>query len=403
MRALPNPYAAGTDEHFIFEALQLAHRGLGWTSPNPPVGALIVRDGKVIGQGWHSHDGEEHAEARALADAGDSRGATCYVSLEPCTHAGRQPPCCTLLAQAGVARTVWGCDDADERTAGLAAGVLTASGITAQGGVLASDCARFLDHYLVAHLAGSPFVHLKLALSLDGKAACAGGHSQWLSGPVSLGYAHYLRQRHDAVLIGYRSVLYDDPRLSTRREAMQPYRELAPGQAPRNPVRVVLDPRFELVLRLGQLRLADFSGQFRERFPKLIIAGDAACAPVGFRETAEVTLLPLTGAAAGRLDFAPLFSALWALGIRSVLAEGGPGLARELLRQRSVHKLSLVHTPLLIGADGLGFTGEMSCAEIGQCPRLHGARAEVLGADTLSEGYPPWALAVLPRGILLGA
>ena len=234
-----NPYPAPGCEHFIHECLELALEGLGWTSPNPLVGCLLVRDGEVIGRGFHARDGEEHAEVRALRDAGDARGASAYVSLEPCSHVGRQPSCCHELAAAGVKRVVWGCDDANPLTAGRAASLLPELGVEARGGVLREQCERLLDYYLLAQRSRRPFMHLKLALSADGKIACPDGHSQWLSGPESLGYAHFLRLKYDAALVSYRTVLADDPRLTVRDEQLGAYRR-PPDSPRRQPARIVL-------------------------------------------------------------------------------------------------------------------------------------------------------------------
>lgn len=386
---MENPYPAPGYEHFIHECLELALEGLGWTSPNPLVGCLLVRDGEVIGRGFHARDGEEHAEVRALRDAGDARGAHAYVSLEPCSHVGRQPSCCYELAAAGVKRVVWGCDDANPLTAGRAASLLPELGVEARGGVLREQCERLLDYYLLAQRSRRPFMHLKLALSADGKTACPGGHSQWLSGPESLGYAHFLRLKYDAALVSYRTALADDPRLTVRDEQLSAYRR-PPDSVRRQPVRIVLDPRFELVDRLDQLRLGRLDGQFRSHLPRLIIAGDAELMPPTDGLAPEIRLLGLKREGDAPLDFAELAAALWELGIRSVLVEGGGALAAELLRQRLADKLTLVYTPTLIGADGLGFTPPLGCEQLDGCPRLERAEAFSLGRDAVLEGYPAW-------------
>lgn len=390
MRREPNPHPPGSDEYYIYETLELAHHGLGWTSPNPLVGALLVREGAVIGRGAHLRDGAEHAEVLALREAGDARGATCYVNLEPCAHVARQPSCCSELALAGVSRVVYGAEDADQRTAGRAQGALAAQGIACRAGVLREECARLLDYYLYAHSLSRPFIHLKLALSLDAKLACANGHSQWLSGPESLGYAHYLRQKYDAVLVGHGTVAADDPRLSVRPETLAPYRELEAGTAPRNPVRVILDPRFALLAELPRWRLGDLAGSFRSHLPRLILAGRRDALPAAAEVPPHVELLGLEADAAGRLSFAELAQRLGDLGVRSVLVEGGARLARELLKQRMVDKVSFVYTPRLLGDDALGFSPALGCRTIEDGIHLCDCRRIAFGQDCLIEGYPQW-------------
>ena len=386
MQSRADSYPAGSDESYMQEALDLALRGIGWTSPNPLVGAVLVRDGTVIGRGWHARDGEKHAEVIALENAGDARGATCYVTLEPCTHLGRQPACSDLLAQAGVRRVVYGCDDTDDRTAGKAAPLLESRGIEVKGGCLRSQCERQLDYYLKCQRTQAAYFHLKLALSLDGKVACASGSSQWLSGPESLGYAHFLRQKYDAVLVGYRTVLKDNPRLTTRVETMAHYYAM-PDELTRNPVRIILDPRFELAGGIDKLNIGKFDGAFRQPGLKLVIVGSATVLLPSLDADAPVFELALEPSS-GLLDFHELKRELWALGIHSVLVEGGGGLAREALRQQAVDKLTLVYTPVLIGGDGIGFSPELGCASLQDCPRLVVPEAFVLGSDCLLEGYP---------------
>ena len=383
-------YPAGSDEFFMAECLELAELGLGWASPNPQVGALIVRDGEVIGRGAHRCDGSEHAEVSALAAAGDARGATCYTTLEPCSHQGRQPACTTALISAGVSRVVYGTADADPRSSGRAQGILEAAGIHVSANVLHEQCARVLDYYLYARTLQRPFLHVKVALSADGKMACANGASQWLSGPVSLGYAHYLRQKYDAIMVAYRTVLADDPRLSARSEEIRNYVALPEGVRSRNPVRIVLDPRFELCDSMQQLNIANFDGEFRSDL-RIVLVGYSAYAQHARRvEDAAVRIAAIDADPLRPLPFAAIAQALWELGLQSVLIEGGAGLISEMMQQRAASKLSCVYTPLLIGADGLDFMPRAGYTSIDDCPQLTGSVAEILGNDVLLEGYPMW-------------
>jgi len=390
MRPGANPHAPGSDQHYIFEALQLANEGMGWTSPNPLVGCVLVRDGVVIGQGYHARDGEQHAEVRALAVAGDVRGATCYVSLEPCSHVGRQPSCCHELAQAGVQRVVWGAEDLDPRTAGHAQEVLPELGVEVTPGVLKAECEEFLDCYLFSQSLRRPFFHLKLALSLDGKVAAADGSNMWFSGALSHGYAQYLRLKYDGVLVGYRTVLADNPRLTVRPDILEAYRN-PPESAPlRQPARIILDPQFTIVKRLSELRVFEFNGHFREKLPRLIIVGRKQELPDPQPDIPHMKMIGIQPQDDATLGFAELASELWCLGVQSVLVEGGGALAAEILRQQLVDKLSLVYTPLMVGADGIGFSPKTNPASTSKGLRLSPVKARALGEDALLEGYPTW-------------
>jgi len=385
-----NPHPPGSREFYMYEALRLAQGGLGWAAPNPMVGCVLVRDNQIVGRGYHARDGEKHAEVNALGDAGDARGATAYVSLEPCSHRGRQPSCCHELARAGVAEVIWGADDADPRTAGRARQVLNELGISNCSRILVPECTRFLDYYLHARKTETAFMHLKLALSLDAKVACASGDSQWLSGPESLGYAHYLRYKYDAVLVSYRTVLADNPRLTVRPEILAQYHEPVNAARLRQPVRVVLDPRFELVNQLAALNLGRLSGSdYRPDLPRLILIGAREHLPPPGNPDTTISLLGFE-TTAGRISFADISAALWHTGIHSVLIEGGGELAAELLTQRAANKLTLVYTPHLIGADGIGFTPPMGLTKLADSVRMQSIRSVIMGDDTVIEAYPLW-------------
>lgn len=390
MRAGANPHPPGSDEYFTYDALQLANEGMGWTSPNPLVGCVLVRDGVVIGRGHHACDGEQHAEVRALAAAGDARGATCYVSLEPCSHVGRQPSCCHELAKAGIQRVVWGAEDRDPRTAARAQEVLPELGLEVTPGVLKAECEEFLDYYLLSRSLRRPFFHLKLALSLDGKVAEASGHNLWFSGALSHGYAHYLRLKYDGILVGYRTVLTDNPRLTVRPDILEAYRD-PPESAPlRQPARIIIDPQFTIVKRLSELRVFEFNGHFREKLPRLIVVGRKQELPDPQPDIPHMKMIGIQPRDDSTLGFAELASELWCLGVQSVLVEGGGALAAEMLRQQLVDKLSLVYTPLMVGADGIGFSPSIDPVNARKGMLLSPVKARALGEDALLEGYPTW-------------
>jgi len=378
-----------TDERYMALALEAAQAGLGWTSPNPMVGCVLVRDEEVVGVGAHLQDGEEHSEVRALADAGDAKGATAYVTLEPCSHVGRQSACCRALIEAGVSRVVYGSEDVDPRTAGTAKSILEDAGISVTAGVLVDNCDRFLDYYLHSSRENRVFVHLKLAVSLDAKIACKTGHSQWLSGLVSLGYAHYLRQKYDAVLVGSGTILADNPRLTARAETMEPYFKL-PGQTPaRNPVRVVLDPKFGLERDPGWKFLNTQGDNFRAHLPRVVIFGsDSHPQPPGGKcESSPATRHGLSENKEGRLDLGEMLGKLWQTGIRSLLVEGGSKVAQEFIHQGKVDKISLVFTPRIIGDDALGFSPIMGLQTIGEGLDFIDCQYEQLDTDMLITGY----------------
>jgi riboflavin-specific deaminase-like protein len=256
-------------------------------------------------------------------------------------------------------------------------------------------CERFLDHYTFSHERQQPFIHLKLALSMDAKLACANGSSQWLSGPESLGFAHYLRQKYDALLVGHRTALIDDPRMTVRPEVLAGYRRLS--AVPRNPVRVVLDPRWEVLPRLAEsaagpaLALADMAGDWREHLPRLVVTGRADLPQPQVPALPGLELLALDPLPGGQLPFAALRRGLWGLGVRSLLVEGGAGVAQSLLGQQQADKLSAVYTPRLLGSDALGFSPPLELGRVQDGMRLEKVKPATLGEDVLLSGYPAWA------------
>ena len=376
-----NPYPKASAEHHMYRALQLARRGLGWTSPNPLVGCVLVRGDSVIGEGWHAELGQMHAEVAAIRAAGDCRGATAYISLEPCSHVGRQPSCTHALIEAGVSRVVFAFKDPDARSHGRARGLLEAEGIEVQSGLLDHEARLQLDYFSHIQHSSRSFICLKLASSLDGQIACANGSSQWLSGARSHGYAHFLRQKYDAILVGTGTILTDNPRLTTRGEVMREYYATANELRLRNMCRVILDPYFELLPRMTSFAVSNLSGEFRPGLPRLIIAGredhlPQAAMPDHWR------LLPLP-VHEGRLDFGELAAGLRQLGICSLLVEGGAAVASSLLEQGHADQLALVVTPMLIGSDGLSFSPRLGLQRLNEAPGFSLLDTARLGNDVL--------------------
>jgi diaminohydroxyphosphoribosylaminopyrimidine deaminase/5-amino-6-(5-phosphoribosylamino)uracil reductase len=358
-----------TDRHHMAAALRLARRGLGNTWPNPAVGCVLVKDGRVVGRGWTQPGGRPHAETEALARAGEAaRGATAYVTLEPCSHWGRTPPCCDALIRAGVARVVVATGDPDPRVDGRGLQRLREAGVTVELG-LGREEARAINAGFARRITrGLPLVTLKLATTLDGRIATAGGESQWITGPEARREAHAIRARHDAILVGSGTVLADDPELTAR----------IPGASQVPLARVVADSRLRTPLDSRLVRtasevptwIATRTGQRPGVLAPYIEAG--------------VQILPVPWAKPG-LDLAALLGALAQRGVTRVMAEGGAGLAAALLRGGFVDRLAWFHAPGVMGGDGLPAVQPLPLAVLSAMPRFRRVSSRPVGADWLTE------------------
>src|SRR5436305_7763943 len=345
--AATSPSDRRVDLRSMHTALALARRGLGAVWPNPAVGCVIVGDGRVVGRGWTQPGGRPHGETEALARAGAAaRGATAYVSLEPCCHWGRTPPCADALIAAGVARVVATIEDPDPRVAGSGIGRLREAGLSAETGLYEGKAAELNAGFFQRVRAGRPLLTLKLAASLDGRIATASDESRWITGEAARERAHLLRAGHDAVLGGTGTALTGDPQLTCR----------LPGLAPRSPVRIVID---------RQLRLPSAAHLIAEarQVPSWVIT--SALADAG-RQSAlrdagvEVIAAPVN--AAGQIDLAPALELLGGRGLTRLLVEGGGRLAAALLRAGLVDRLVWINAPMLIGADGLPAVADLGLA-----------------------------------------
>lgn len=317
-------------------ALRLAARGLGNAWPNPAVGCVIVRGDRVVGRGWTAPGGRPHAETQALAQAGEAaRGATAHVTLEPCAHHGRTPPCAAALVTAGVARVVTACTDPDPRVQGRGHAMLRAAGIEVVEGVRAAEAQRLNEGFFRRIRLGRPHVTLKLALTLDGRIAGPDGVSRWITGEGSRRAVHAMRAAHDAVMVGIGTALADDPDLTVR----------GLGPLPRPPVRVVLDSRLRLP---PGGRLASSAGAV----PVWVLHAEGAAVPAALAAT-QVRLLPCPADAAGRVDIAAALARLGNEGLTRVLCEGGAGLAAALLAAGEAGEIVAFTAGHAFGAEGL--------------------------------------------------
>ena len=353
------------DGAWMRRALALAERGWGLTAPNPMVGAVVVRDGVVVGEGWHTAYGAPHAEVEALRAAGErARGATVYVTLEPCDHHGKTPPCTEALVAAGVRRVVAACEDPSPVARG-GAERLRAAGIEVDVGVEA-EAARELDAaFFHALESDRPFVRLKLAMSLDGAIADHTRRPGWLTGEAARREVHHLRAGSDAVGVGIGTVLADDPALTVR--------HAPPPRVP--PVRVVFD---------GSARLPPASRLARtaREVPVLVVCRTPDSEPAAALERLGVKLVR-----AGTLGDALV--ALRERGIRSLLVEGGAALAASLLREAVVDRLVIFRAPLVLGGGALGAFAGMPPVRAQDAPRWRLLEARRLEDDELTIYAPP--------------
>jgi diaminohydroxyphosphoribosylaminopyrimidine deaminase/5-amino-6-(5-phosphoribosylamino)uracil reductase len=357
-----------SDEAHMRAALALARRGLGETAPNPSVGCVIVQDGVMVGRGRTASGGRPHAEVAALAAAGaKARGATAYVTLEPCSFTGKTPPCVNALIEAGIARVVTGATDPNPKVNGQGFARLRAAGIAVTEGVLRAECAAVISGFAMVVAQSRPLLRLKLASTLDGRIATAKGESQWLTGEASRRAAHAMRGRHDAVLVGVGTVLADDPELTCRIDGFR--------SAPLP--RIVVDSHLRTPLMSRLVRSA------RET-PFWILHRDGAdAARKRALEAAGVKLFELPGGTAG-VNLPAALRALAKAGLTRILAEGGGTLAAGLLKEDLVDRLAWFHAPGIMGGDGWPAAQPFGIATLARMPRFVPVARERWGDDMLS-------------------
>lgn len=356
-----------TDERWMRAALALARRGLGTTGSNPSVGCLIVKDGHILGRGRTARGGRPHAETAALADTAErygvnaARGATVYVTLEPCAHHGKTPPCADALAAASIARVVAPIADPDTRVAGRGFARLQEAGCAVTVGPCAEEAKVLLAGYLRQRRGDRPLLTLKLATTLDGKIATGGGESRWITGPMARRRVHLMRARHDAVLVGSGTVLADDPSLDVRIAGME---DCAP--VPLVADRTLQTPPTARLLANGAAIVFGDSTAYGDKAKALSAAG-ASVAPLA--QTATAT---------------DLLDAIGAMGIGSILCEGGSMLAASLLQSDCVDRLVWFTAGCALGADSRPAVDALTISALNDAQRWALETVEPVGTDTMS-------------------
>ena len=353
------------------KAMGLAKKGLGWVNPNPMVGAIIVKDGRIIGEGYHEYFGGPHAEVNAINKATESiEGATLYVTLEPCTHQGKTPPCAPLIVEKRIRRVVIGMSDPNPKVKGTGIDFLSSKGIVVQSGVLENEISRINEIFIKFITTGIPFCILKTAMTLDGKIATITNASRWISGEKSRKYVHELRHQVSGLLIGVNTVIYDDPLLNTRRGKNKS----------KDPLKIIADTRCRIPLESKALT----------HNPQLTVLATTELADKSkLREIsrlgAQTMICPVKN---NKVDLAFLVHSLGIMGIDSILIEGGSTLAFSALTDGIVDKVTSFISPKILG-------GRMAPTPVGgegiekmnQAIRISDWKIRRSGEDILIEGY----------------
>jgi diaminohydroxyphosphoribosylaminopyrimidine deaminase/5-amino-6-(5-phosphoribosylamino)uracil reductase len=355
-------------EFFMRIALEEAAKGLGRTSPNPVVGAVLVKSGRIIARGYHKKAGTAHAEVVAMEAAGSkARGADLYTTLEPCDHYGRTPPCSQAILDAGVRRVICGSADPNPKVNGKGVARLKRAGVAVLTGVLREEADRLNRPFFKVIQTGMPYVTLKAAVTLDGKLATATGDSRWVTGEESRAWVHRLRNQVDAILVGANTVRLDDPKLTTR----------LPGGGGRDAVRIVVDSR---------LRLSPKYTIFHQRSPArtvLVTLEDPASRKARRFADLGVDVWQVRAGKGGRVDLKTLLKRVAGEGLNHVLVEGGAELYGSFLREGLADALALFFAPKLVGAQGLSWTGDLGVKVMGEALSVKDLSLERLGEDLL--------------------
>ena len=360
------------DRYFMRLALKEARKGLGRTSPNPCVGAVVVKDDRVIAMGYHKKAGEPHAEIKALRKAGlEAAGATLYVTLEPCNHTGRTPPCSHALVAAGIKRVVVGMEDPNPLVNGSGSRYLINRGVDVLSGILAEECREINRPFLKYITASTPWVVMKAGISLDGRITFSKGTSGWITGPKSLQQVHQLRNISDAIMVGVGTVAIDDPSLTTR---------LARGKG-RDPIRIVLDSRLSIPVSAKVLHVDSLASTWIFCGPEANPKKKEVLTALGAR------VLAVDTGDNGKVDIGQVLAVLGREGVTSVLVEGGAEVHGSLLRNRLVDHVKLFLAPLFVGDNGIAVVSGMSATTRNDAIHLEKIRYKRLGDDLMIEGH----------------
>ncbi|MBW2063839.1 MAG: bifunctional diaminohydroxyphosphoribosylaminopyrimidine deaminase/5-amino-6-(5-phosphoribosylamino)uracil reductase RibD [Deltaproteobacteria bacterium] len=365
-----------SDERFMREALRLARKGLGRTSPNPAVGAVIVRRGKVIARGYHRRAGEKHAEVDALerAKGGIEADDTLYVNLEPCRHSGRTPPCTEAIMRAGLKNVVVGMRDPNPSVTGGGCDFLSQKGVKVKVGVLESECRRLNEAYIKYVTKGHPFVIAKSALTLDGFTATSTGHSRWITNERSRQFVHRLRDRVDCVMVGVGTIVKDDPLLTTRLKS----------RGGRDPCRVIVDTELRIPRNARVLKTPSSGGTI------IAVAETVAEKHRSPFEMEGVTTIPCP-TKEGLIDLKALMKILGERSVTSVMVEGGATLMGTLIREKLIDKFYFFKAPKVLGGDdGSPMARGEAPKSMEQCITLKEISVRRFGEDLLISGYPEY-------------
>lgn len=360
------------DKHFMIKAIELAEKGRGRTSPNPLVGAILVQDGTVVGEGYHEKAGGPHAEINALKSAGDrAREATLYVTLEPCPIYGRTPPCTEAIIAAGISRVVVGLIDPNPEVSGRGLEGLKKAGIRVENNVFSQRIRRQNEAYIKFISTGRPFVLLKVAMSLDGKIATKAGDSRWITGEESREVVHKLRDEYDAIMVGIGTILRDNPRLDVRLE----------GRKNKNPLRVIVDSSGRIPLKAQVVETASETPTLVAATPRITLKKVDDLKKKGV----EVLILEESK---GRVNLAELLNDLGRRQIASVLLEGGATLATSVVEDGLVDKFIFFIASKLIGGDAPSFLVGEGIETIQEAKELEITNVKQIGKDVMIEAYP---------------
>ena len=361
------------DEIFMKKVLGLARKGLGATSPNPLVGALVVKDGRIVGSGYHKKAGAPHAEIEALSEASEmAKGSVLYVNLEPCNHYGKTPPCTKAILESGIKKVVVGMLDPNPHVVGGGCNFLGANGIKVKSGVLEEECARLNEIYIKYITKGSPFVIVKSALTLDGWVASRSGNSKWITNEKSRKFVHSLRKRVDAVMVGVETIISDNPLLS-------PY---LIKRAYSDPVKIVADTHLRIPLESRILN--------KTTSALTIIASGSNVSNTKLKEIeglgAKVVKCRIKN---GHIDISDLFCKLAQMSISSILVEGGASLFSSIIREKMVDKFYIFLAPKILGGDnGVPFMRGPGCDIMSECLTLKVFKLRKFDDDIMIEAYP---------------